>query len=85
MTFCSCGIFQSVLQIFSRDSKLCSQIVFLHSDLTNGMLSFLITSFAGEVAAVAIVAGRGDRTFIWFIRALFGVFAERITKCFLKT
>lgn len=44
-----------------------------------------MTSFAGEVAAVAIVAGRGDRTFIWFIRALFGVFAERITECFLKT
>lgn len=43
----------------------------LHSDLSNGMLSFLTTSFAGEAAAVAIVAGRGDSTYIWFMRALF--------------
>lgn len=85
MTFYSCGIFQSVLQIFYRDSKLCSQIVLFDSDLSNGMLSLLITSFAGEVDAVAIVAGRGGRTCIWFMRPLFGVFADRIAKCFLNT
>lgn len=74
-----------MLQIFSRDSKLYSQIVSLHSDLSSGVLSFLITSFAGEVAAVAVVAGRADRTCIWFSRAVFGVFAERITECFPDT
>lgn len=74
-----------MLQIFYRDPKLCSQIVLLHSDLSDGMWTFLITSFAEEAAAVAIVTGRGDRTCIWLMRALFGVFADRITKCFLNT
>lgn len=36
VTFCSCRIFQSVLQIFYRDSKLCSQTVLLCSDMSMG-------------------------------------------------
>lgn len=74
-----------MLQFFSRDSKLCSQIVLLHSDLSNGVSSFPIASFTVEIAVVAIVAGKGDGTHIWFIIALFGVFAEGIRETFLNT
>lgn len=74
-----------MLQVFSRDSKLPSQIVLLHSDLSRGMSSFLTASFRVEIVAVAIAAGKGDRTHIGFIIALFGVFAERIRDSFLNT
>lgn len=62
-----------------------SQIVLLYSDLSNGMSSFLTASFTVEIAAAAIVAGKGDRTHIWFIIAVFGIFTEGIRKSFLNT
>jgi len=74
-----------MLQIFSRGSKLCRQITLLHSDLSNGVLSFVIASFTAEITAVAIAAGKFDRTHIWSIIALFVVFTEGIRESFLNT
>lgn len=84
VTFCSCRIFQTMLQIFSRDLKQCRQIVFLHSDLLSEVSFFLVVSFRVEVAAAVIVARKGDRTQVCFIIALFGVFAGGLERAFSK-
>lgn len=57
----------------------------LHFDLSNEVSFFLVVSFRVEVVAAAIFARKGDRTQVWFITALFGVFAGGIRESFLKT